>query len=72
MESKEIKTAGIVCDNYKVTRFKKELEANGFTNYEVHPFLMNTSTIKVKLDVDKMKELAKLIKKTELSFHRSN
>jgi hypothetical protein len=39
--------AGIVCDNYKVDKFKKELTSNGFNDFEVNPFDKTTSNIKI-------------------------
>ncbi len=33
-----MKKVGIVCDNYKIDRFKKELTSKGFTDFEIFPF----------------------------------
>lgn len=39
METDETKKkVGITCDNYKLDKFKKELEAKGFTDYKVVSF----------------------------------
>lgn len=43
----EKKTVGITADNYKLEKFKKELIAGGFTNFEVKHFKKDISLIKV-------------------------
>ena len=67
-----MKKAGIVCDNYKVAKFKKELTAHGFTDFEVKPFIKNSSTIQVNVSEDKLMDLKKLCQNVELHFKRSN
>lgn len=66
------KTAGIVCDNYKLDRFKDQLTKADFREFTIHPFVGETSTIKVVVNEHRIKELEKLVKRIELSFHRSN
>jgi hypothetical protein len=52
-----MKTVGIVADNYKVEKFKKELALNGFSEFTVEPFTDATSTIKVIIPESKLKLL---------------
>ena len=65
-------TAGIVADNYKIEKFKKELNEQGFTNYTVSDFALNTSTIKVEVTEKQLPEIKKLCAKVELYFKRRN
>lgn len=65
-------TAGIVVDNYKVEKLKKELTAKGFSDFVVTPFLTGTSTIKVNIPDDKVNEVKKICQLVELYFKRSN
>lgn len=64
----ENKTAGIVCDNYKIEKFKEELIKKGFKDFEVIAFVGNTSTIKVKAESDKLPEIKKICEEVELHF----
>ena len=64
--------AGIVADNYKLERFKKELVASGFTDFEIIQCPKDTSIIQVKTTADKLKEISKICQKVELHFKRSN
>ena len=43
-----MKIAGIVTDNYKVDRYKRELSNNGFT-FECVPFIDECTTIRVNV-----------------------
>jgi len=67
-----MKTAGIVADNYKLEKFKKELISKGFTDFKIIPFVDDTSTIKVKYNKSQFNELHKLCQLVELHFKRSN
>ena len=66
--------AGIVADNYKIERFKKELTKNGFTDFSVVPFINNTSSIQVIIPDDgkKLPEIKKICKEVELFFKHGN
>jgi hypothetical protein len=68
MSSKEKKTAGIFCNNYKIEKFKAELINNGFKDFEVVPFKGDTSTIKVKFEPNDISKIAKICKDVELHF----
>lgn len=63
---------GIVTDNYKVEKFKKELTKAGFTNFEVNPFKPGYSVIYVWMLTEEKKELAKVCKTVELHFKFGN
>jgi hypothetical protein len=68
-----MKKVGIVCDNYKVDRFKQELTAKGFTDFDVTPYKKNETTlIRVNVADDQVNEVAKICKQVELHFKRSN
>lgn len=66
------KTAGIVVDNYKVEKFKSELIKNGFLDFTVTPYIDDCSTIKVQCEESQYKDIAKICKRVELHFKRSN
>ncbi len=67
-----MKTVGIVTDNYKLEKFKRELTDKGFTDFEVVPFTTLTSNIKVKLEEKQVKEIHKMCLEVDLYFKRSN
>lgn len=60
-----MKIAGIVCDNYKLEKFKRLLNEAGFTDFEVVPFRKNESTIKVKCSESDYPKIAAICKKVE-------
>jgi len=67
-----MKTAGIVADNYKLEKFKKELTSKGFTDFKIVPFTNDTSTIKVQFEPSQLNEINKICQLVELHFKRSN
>jgi nitrogen regulatory protein PII len=67
-----MKTIGIVTDNYKLERFKKELTAKGFTEFEVTPLTGETSTIKLTIKPSQLHDVAKVCKLVELRYNHSN
>ncbi len=68
-----MKKAGIVCDNYKVEKFKKELTAAGFTNFKVNPLTAKKLTsIIVYVEGNQINEVKNICIKVELHFKRSN
>jgi len=67
-----MKTIGIVADNYKVEKFKKELTAKGFTDFKTFPFTTESTTIKVTVNDDKVNEISKICQLVEIHFKRSN
>jgi nitrogen regulatory protein PII len=67
-----MKKVGIVADNYKVDRFKKELTKGGFTDFDTSPFTADSTTIQVRVSEEKIKEVYKICQKVEMHFKRSN
>lgn len=66
------KKIAIVCDNYKVDKFKAELKKAGYTNVKTYPFTELTTTIKIKTDEKNIQNLHALCIKIQADFHRSN
>lgn len=67
-----MKTIGILTDNYKLEKFKRELTDKRFTDIEVVPFTTLTSNIKVKIDEKQVKDINKICMEVDLYFKRSN
>jgi hypothetical protein len=63
--------AGIVADDYKVEKFKKELTSKGF-DFKVLPWKGDCTMIQVDTAPTRMPDLEKLCKEVELHFKRSN
>lgn len=72
IQDKIMKTAGIVVDDYKINKFKKELAANNFTVKSTHPFTKGTTTIKVEFEESRKDELQKLCQRLEHFFKNKN
>lgn len=70
MFSDKIK-AGIVCDDYKVRKFKKDLKSHGYNDLRIKKQtgkLEGTTLIQVRIETEKVPELQKLIEEIELYF----
>lgn len=67
-----MKKAGIVADNYKLEKFKKELTSKGFTDFNVSPLTEDTSTIQVNIEDNKLMEIKRICQNVELYFKHSN
>jgi len=65
-------TIGILADNFKLNKFKKELDKANFTDYKIADFTANTSIINIDMNADRIKELKKLCEKVEFYFKRGN
>lgn len=69
-------TSGIVCDNYKVEKFKRELTKAGFTDFVIienkKGALVKTSVIQVNIEKSDLKRMKKLCQKVEMHFKLSN
>lgn len=63
-----MKKIGIVADNYKLEKFRQELTENGFTDFDIKPFAAKVSTIFVKTEDDRVKDLAQICKRVELQM----
>ena len=62
-----ITKAGIVCDDYKLSKYKHKLKENGFT-FSVFSFTKTTSTIKVTTDAERVGEINKICEDLEQYF----
>ncbi len=72
-----MKKIGIVVDQYKIDKFKEELNARGFEGaYKITPFTKDTLTIIIEVEneefVGAQEEIRRLTKKIEYHFKRSN
>lgn len=65
------KQFGIVCDNYKLNKFKKELSNGGF-QYMTEPFKGETTTIIVISTGAQLMKIKKICEKVEFHFKHSN
>lgn len=61
---------GIVCDDYKLSKFKKELTMAGF-QFKTFPFIHGTTTIKVECEANKAMEVKKICEEIE-AFYKAN
>lgn len=71
-----MKTTGIVADNYKLDKFKQELNNKGFTDLTITPYTLggakDISLIKVTVPDSDVGEVYKICQKVEIHFKRSN
>lgn len=66
-----MKTVDITADNYKLEKFKKELELKGFTDYQIHtlsPLLNKCSIIQVKCEDNDIPTIHKVCLEVEGYF----
>lgn len=61
---------GIVCDNFKLERFKKELAKNNFDNLEISPLTKDTTVIKVVTPASSQPKIHAICVKVENHFKR--
>lgn len=64
-----MKKAAIVCDDYKVATFKKQVTEAGFTISSQKDFTKGSTLLEVEFPEERRHELVLLIKKIEQSFH---
>jgi len=64
---KMITTVGIVCDDYKLSKYEHQLKKNGFT-FSLFPFLKTTTIIKVTTDSERVGEIHKICEDLEKHF----
>lgn len=62
------KTAGIVCDNYKLEKFKSELTAGGFTDFKVGPYKNTLTLITVPCTESEQSDIGKICVDVEAHF----
>lgn len=63
-----MKRASILCDNYKLERFKEKLTEAGFTDFTWKPFKENITTISLAYQEADLPRLSVLIKLINDSF----
>lgn len=64
--------AGIASDNYKLDKFKKELNLKGYSILKITPFTHGVSIIKVFYRSYQAKDLKNICTEVELFFKHSN
>lgn len=63
---------GIVADNFKLDKFKKELNIYGFTDFNIYPFTDDTSTIQVNTEDNRLIELRNICIGVNMYFTMAN
>lgn len=66
------KKFGIVADDHKVEKFKKELKAGGFKKVNVKPLSSGISTITIKAEDTDQDTIHAICIKVEAFYNRSN
>lgn len=66
------KKVGIVCDDYKLDKYKEELLHEGFDNFSISPFTHSTSSIQIITTENRIEDIYRICVKLELQFKRSN
>lgn len=70
--TKDKKKVGIVADNYKIDKFKQELTAKGFTDFDVSTYSPISQLIRVNVASTDVIEVKRICERVELHFKRSN
>lgn len=65
------KQIGIVCDNYKLNKFEKELQKAGF-QYKTVPFTSESTSIIIITEAGNLMKVKKIVEKVEFHFKLSN
>ena len=65
-----MKTIGIMCDHYKVDKFKELLTKNGFTNFEVKP-QKDMTIIKVIVRKQNINKVHKICQQVEAFYNKT-
>lgn len=63
-----MKRVGIVCDNYKLEKFKEKLNEKGFTNYTITSYQQKTSLISVVVRNKNVLQVYNICKQVEAHF----
>ncbi len=68
------KKVGIVCDDYKLNKFRSELKEIGVTDFKTSVFdkKKNLITIQIEVDIEKVKEVQRVCEKVEFYFKNRN
>lgn len=67
-----MKKVGIGCDNYKINKFKSELKEIGITEISIKPLSIDTSFLTIKIQVEKVADVARVCQKVEFYFKNRN
>lgn len=68
-----MKKVGVVVDNYKVARVKKELEKANFSDYTVVGNLTpDTTVITINVEDNQVNKIGAIVSVVEAHFKRSN
>jgi hypothetical protein len=67
-----MKKVGIVVDDYKLDKYKKDLIKKGYTDINVKPFVNNTSVIQVRVLDNQVPDVHKICQLADLYFKRGN
>ena len=68
-----MKKTGIVCDNYKIKKFREDLKAAGFEKINEFSFTEDTSVLTLEVeDEAQVKEVGKICALVELHFKQGN
>jgi hypothetical protein len=66
------KNVGIIADNFKLGKFKKELDTTGF-KYEIVSMPLEISNIKIlDVPIERVDDIKKICHKVETHFKRGN
>lgn len=67
---------GIAADNYKLDKFKQELNARGYTDLTIIPLdlpnVKDISVIQVEVSIDKIDEIRRICELVETYFIQRN
>jgi hypothetical protein len=67
-----MKKVGIVVDDHKIVKFKKELEAIAIDNIETNKFSKNCTLIMLNVFESQIVEIHRICCKLEIDFKHSN
>lgn len=73
MPETEFKTVGIAVDNFKVTRFKKALNAAGFNDLKIRRMKDDCALIQIRgVDIKRVIDIQAICVKLQAEFQRRN
>jgi len=67
-----MKKVGIVCDNYKVPKFREELNKAGFNDIAESSVTMHSKLLKIQTPADRIPDVKRICQLLELHFKHSN
>jgi hypothetical protein len=63
-----MKTVGIACDNYKISKYEAELTLHDLTDYKIIKLMPKTSLIQVKVKIEQVEVVQHICQKLEAQF----